>query len=373
MFSQFVHSMHCDVQSVAAGHSSFSLPSFDPDDVITLCRDAHLLFSQDPVVLDLDAPITVVGDLHGQILDLYRIIQQHGMPGTTRYLFLGDFVDRGPFSFEVVTFVFLAKVIFPNAMWVIRGNHEFGYICSDGGFRDQLLRLFRDDQVFTMFCAAFTEMPLAALIGSSILAVHGGIGPEFRSINQLRGITRPIEEFDNGVIDCVLWSDPNDETEGFEPSPRGAGYVFGKDGFAKFMDANCLNLMVRGHECVADGYQWHFDEKLLTVFSASNYCGTSGNKAAVLVIGGGRSLELKTFDPLPRLTREIIVPPERPASVERPGKEPIVAKKGLPLRHISRRPDGLRPPGLPRPRAASKADRIEPRLSMVWRPSISDI
>jgi protein phosphatase len=333
--------MQCDVAVVACSQASFSVPAFDPEDVISLCQDSETVFASEPVVLDLHPPITVVGDLHGQILDLYRIIQQHGLPNRTQYLFLGDFVDRGEFSFEVVTFVFLAKLLFPTQVWVIRGNHEFGYICSTGGFRAELAHLFRTDQVFACFCATFAQMPLAAVLDGSVLAVHGGIGPELTHVDQLRAVKRPIHEFDEGLVDCILWSDPSDDIATFEPSPRGAGYVFGKTAFNAFSDANGLKFVVRGHECVKEGCAFSFDDRLLTVFSASNYCGTSGNMAAVLIVGAGCAIEVRRFPPLPARARDVVIPPERPASGGVHAQPVAPPKKGRSNSNISRRPDGL--------------------------------
>jgi protein phosphatase len=356
MMGEFLHSMQCDVVSVACGQFSFFVPPFDHEDVISLCRDAQTLFSNEPIVLALEVPVTIVGDLHGQILDLYRIIQEHGMPTRTQYLFLGDFVDRGEFSFEVVTFVFLAKVLYPLQVWVIRGNHEFAYICASGGFRAELDHLFHDDQVFVCFTEAFAQLPLAAVLDRSVVAVHGGIGPQFQSINQLREIKRPIYDFDEGVIDCVLWSDPSDELQMFEPSPRGAGYLFGPTAFVNFLATNQVRCMVRGHECVADGCAASFGGRLWTVFSASNYCGTSGNRAAVLVVGSGCMLETRTFAPLPMFARAVVVTPERPASLGS-ARKGAVTKKVVPKATAVKKPDGLpRPPSRSRPSARSMID-----------------
>jgi protein phosphatase len=368
MMGQFLHSMQCDVLSVACGHSSLFVPPFDPDDVISLCRDVQTIFSSEPIVLTVEVPITIVGDLHGQILDLYRIIQECGMPNRTQYLFLGDFVDRGEFSFEVVTFVFLAKILFPKQVWVIRGNHEFCYICASGGFRAELDHLFHSDQVFANFTETFSELPLAAVVAGAVLAVHGGIGPPFRVVSQLREIRRPIYDFDEGLVDCVLWSDPTEDIQMFEASPRGAGHLFGQTAFMNFIHTNLFTRMVRGHECVADGCARCFDGRLWTVFSASNYCGSAGNKAAVLMVGPGCLFEVQTFSPLPQFTRAVVMTPERPASIGTSRKAIEIHKKGPP-RPVLSRPDGL--PRLPVRRLIDDAPGSKPnsrrrQISKPW-------
>jgi protein phosphatase len=261
----------------------------------------------------------------------------------TQYLFLGDFVDRGEFSFEVVTFVFLAKILCPTQVWVIRGNHEFAYVCSTGGFRSELSHLFHDELVFFSFTEAFSEMPLAAVLDRGILAVHGGICPQFRNLEQIRDLKRPIREFDDDIIDGILWSDPSDDLELFEPSRRGTGFVFGAIAFKNFVDANAIRTIVRGHECVADGCAEHFGGRLLTVFSASNYCGTTGNKAAVLIITQNKEQQIRTFPPIPRFVRAVVAPPVRPMSNERPParKQKSVVQGATPVK---------KPAGLPKPR-----------------------
>jgi hypothetical protein len=138
------------------------------------------------------------------------------------------------------------------------------------------------------------------VLDQTILSVHGGIGPPFRSLDQLRVVKRPIIDFDENVIDCVLWSDPTNDFEFFEPSPRGVGYVFDPAAFKNFVDTNCFCFVVRGHECVSEGCSEKFDGRLLTVFSASNYC---ENKAAVLVVNHQGSVAVRMFLPLPLFTR----------------------------------------------------------------------
>jgi protein phosphatase len=314
MFAEFTKSMQCEVELVARGESAFFLPTFEGQTVAMLCQDVQAVFSKEPTVLELTGAYTIVGDLHGQILDLYRVVQAGGMPHMTKYLFLGDFVDRGSFSFEVVTFVFLVKILFPENVAVIRGNHEFEAVCETGGFGQELFSLFRNSLLLQYFLAAFSSMPLAAVFDRTLLAVHGGIGPSLASVHQLRGIERPITDFDGGILDSVLWSDPSDDIDGFKESARGTGFYFGKAVFIAFLERNQLQAVIRGHECVKNGYLTRFDGRLYTVFSASNYCGKVGNQAAILLKRATGQLDVVQFPPLPAFDRSTAAPAARSVS-----------------------------------------------------------
>jgi protein phosphatase len=317
MLGQLVQSMQCDVSNVANGTAQLSLPSFEVSDIESLCADAKDIFAKEPLLLDITGPITVIGDLHGQILDLFRILQTKGLPIAIKYLFLGDFVDRGDFSFETITFVFLLKVLNPENVLIIRGNHEFESVCATGGFGQELNLLYHNQAVFFAFITAFAQMPIACLIDRNILAVHGGIGPDLHSIQDLRQIRRPIPDFDDSVLDSILWSDPSDEIEMYEKSQRGTGYLFGATAFNKFLEHNVIRLVIRGHECVEEGIQEHFGGKLVTVFSASNYCGSAGNSAAVLIVGRQGELKPLKFPPIRRFRRSEAVFPDAPKSEKR--------------------------------------------------------
>jgi protein phosphatase len=206
-------------------------------------------------------------------------------------------------------------------VFIIRGNHEFESVCDTGGFSYELYHLFHNEMVFFAFLAAFSQMPLAALIDLNCLAVHGGIGPDVQSIQQLHHLKRPITEFDDSVLDSILWSDPTDDIDMFQKSMRGTGYQFGPVAFKRFITHNGIRAVVRGHECVREGCEEMFDGKLMTVFSASNYCGTVGNQAAVAIRKRTGEFEIHKYPPLPRFQRPN--PPRAPTNATRsPGRTP---------------------------------------------------
>ncbi|KAK8890631.1 hypothetical protein M9Y10_035412 [Tritrichomonas musculus] len=300
-----------DVNSYANRQAVLTLPNINPIIINDLFDDARKIFEDEPVLLELRSPCIVVGDLHGQILDLYRILAFFGMPSSRRkYVFLGDFVDRGEFSVEVIIIVLTLKVIWPDNVSIIRGNHEFQFLCSQCGFMTQMIDFFCDNMLFNKCVTAFNYMPLAARIDRKILCVHGGIGPSLKSLNQICSLRRPIQDFDGDLVDSLVWSDPSDEiTEGsFMPSTRGTGYIFNEAAVDDFISNNPeIQMIVRGHECVTGGIEFRFNKKICTVFSASNYCGLVGNSAGILEITGPMQYKERILPPLAWLLRSNVV------------------------------------------------------------------
>lgn len=282
------------------------LPFPNPNLIRDLFIEVRNIFETEAVILDVHSPVVVVGDLHGHILDLYRILTIFGLPSQRRrYLFLGDFVDRGEFSIEVIIIVFILKVLFPDQIFIIRGNHEFEFLCSQCGFMTQMIDFFGDNTLFNECETTFEYIPLAARIDNKILCVHGGIGPEFTSVSQLYSIRRPIDDYD-GIIDSLVWSDPNADVENgeYKQSTRGSGYLFGEKAVDAFMANNPnIEMIIRGHECVNEGVHFHFNNKICTVFSASNYCGIVGNQAGVLELTGPMQYKSRQFPPIDWLYR----------------------------------------------------------------------
>jgi protein phosphatase len=245
------------------------------------------------------------------------------MPVATPYLFLGDLVDRGEFSVQTVILLFLLILLYPDKVFAIRGNHEFQAIAKEGGFLKQVEDEYDDSVVFDMFMETFAYMPLACLIDGNVLCLHGGIGPSVSTIADIRRIDRPIFGFENPMVADITWSDPNLENDGFTRSSRGTGSVFGNKEIVDFMNANQLVTLIRAHEWVVTGTRWDFDRKLVTVFSASNYCGTSSNQAAVLEIRGPGEYIEHFFPSLPYLFRSSVtftpsalMPPVKPHGLQ---------------------------------------------------------
>lgn len=284
----------------------------DSYEVGELCYAAEQIFMHEPTVLQLKAPVKVFGDLHGQFGDLMRLFDEYGFPSTAGdityidYLFLGDYVDRGQHSLETITLLLALKIEYPENVHLIRGNHEAADINALFGFRIECIeRMGENDGIWawTRFNQLFNYLPLAALIEKKIICMHGGIGRSINSVEQIEKIERPIT-MDAGsiVLMDLLWSDPteNDSVEGLRPNARGPGLVtFGPDRVTDFCKRNKLQLIIRAHECVMDGFERFAQGQLITLFSATNYCGTANNAGAILVVGRGLVIVPKLIHPLP--------------------------------------------------------------------------
>ncbi|KAL1550230.1 Serine/threonine-protein phosphatase bsl1, variant 3 [Salvia divinorum] len=296
----------------------------DSYEVGELCYAAEQIFMQEQTVLQLKAPVKVFGDLHGQFGDLMRLFDEYGFPSTAGdityidYLFLGDYVDRGQHSLETITLLLALKIEYPENVHLIRGNHEAADINALFGFRIECIeRMGESDGIWawTRFNQLFNYLPLAALIEKKIICMHGGIGRSINSVEQIEKLERPIT-MDAGsiVLMDLLWSDPteNDSVEGLRPNARGPGLVtFGPDRVTDFCKKNKLQMIIRAHECVMDGFERFAQGQLITLFSATNYCGTANNAGAILVVGRGLVIVPKLIHPLPPPFHSPETSPER--------------------------------------------------------------
>ncbi|GAB2274540.1 Serine/threonine-protein phosphatase bsl3 [Dionaea muscipula] len=284
----------------------------DCGEIAELCDSAERIFSSEPSVLQLRAPIKIFGDLHGQFGDLMRLFDEYGAPSTAGdiayidYLFLGDYVDRGQHSLETIILLLALKVEYPINVHLIRGNHEAADINALFGFRIECIeRMGERDGIWAWhrINRLFNSLPLAALIEKKIICMHGGIGRSINHVEQIENIQRPITmEAGSIVLMDLLWSDPteNDSVEGLRPNARGPGLVtFGPDRVMEFCNNNDLQLIVRAHECVMDGFERFAQGHLITLFSATNYCGTANNAGAILVLGRDLVVVPKLIHPLP--------------------------------------------------------------------------
>lgn len=179
------------------------------------------------MVLRVDAPIKVFGDIHGQYQDLMRFFDLWGIPNDNGdiesydYLFLGDYVDRGNHSLETICLLMSLKVKFPEKIHLLRGNHEDKWINNAFGFAEECSnRLGEDpaepDSVFNKINDLFDWLPLAAIIEDKIICLHGGIGSTLVSVEQVEMIQRPLEVIhevstpEQQLVVDILWSDPTD-------------------------------------------------------------------------------------------------------------------------------------------------------------------
>ncbi|KAK9152530.1 hypothetical protein Sjap_000010 [Stephania japonica] len=225
---------------------------------------------------------TVCGDVHGQFYDLLNIFELNGLPSDENpYLFNGDFVDRGSFSVEVILTLFAFKCMSPSAIYLARGNHESKNMNKIYGFEGEV-RSKLSDAFVELFAEVFCCLPLAHVLNGKVFVVHGGLfSVDGVKLSDIRTIDRFCEPPEEGLMCELLWSDPQ-PIPGRGPSKRGVGLSFGGDVTKKFLLENNLDLVVRSHEVKDEGYEIEHDGKLITVFSAPNYCDQMGNKGAFI-------------------------------------------------------------------------------------------
>ena len=265
------------------------------DDVFSIISGIRDIFENEPTLLKLQGKFNVVGDLHGHFEDICHIISKFGFPPDARYIFLGDLVDRGINSMSIVLSLYAMKVQFPNDIFIIRGNHESEKLSKTQGFFSELMMAYKDEAMYNAFLEVFNYTPLAALVNNNVLCVHGGFNGSIKSLSQIERIQRPITKVDGDFIASLLWSDPTEKIDDFQPSPRGLGVLYGQKAFQNFLKNTGVRYVVRGHECVKEGVKPMFDGKLITVFSASEYCGFIDNKAGVLTVDDFSNFQTYTF------------------------------------------------------------------------------
>lgn len=277
------------------------------EDILKIVDLSIPLFIKEENVLQLSAPLIIVGDIHGQLYDFLEIFRIEPPPPESKFLFLGDYVDRGYYSVETLTYLLCLKIKFPNHVYLLRGNHESEYVTRTYGFLTECIQKYKDQTVYKKCCELFDFLPLAAHINKRIFAIHGGLSPNLHLIDQVQVINRFQEPDQVGPFGDILWSDPGDKN-GFRKSTRGVGYIFGADVSKKFAHLNNLVNITRAHQVANNGYQVWFDGLVTTVWSAPNYMYRTGNLASVMRLSDGQnsfSMSFNIFDAVPKSERTI--------------------------------------------------------------------
>ncbi|CAB1441108.1 unnamed protein product [Pleuronectes platessa] len=221
---------------------------------LRIIDEGAAILRQEKTILDIEAPVTVCGDIHGQFFDLMKLFEVGGSPATTRYLFLGDYVDRGYFS-----------------------------------------KIKYSEQVYDSCMDAFDCLPLAALMNQQFLCVHGGLSPEIHTLDDIKKLDRFKEPPAFGPMCDLLWADPledfgNEKTQEYfsHNTVRGCSYFYSYPAVCEFLQSNNLLSIIRAHEAQDAGYRMYRKSQttgfpsLITIFSAPNYLDVYNNKAAVL-------------------------------------------------------------------------------------------
>lgn len=265
------------------------------NEIKEICKLAFDIFLTEKNIVEVRTPITICGDIHGQFFDLLELFKISGYLPNTSYLFMGDYVDRGLKSVETICLLLCYKIKYPNRIHLTRGNHESRKVTQVYGFYDECLKKYNSLNTWKYFTDVFDMIPLAATIDNKVFCLHGGLSPEIKSLDDISKLNRAQEVPDSGVICDLLWSDP-DEKDGWTISPRGAGSLFGADISRQFCHHNKLDLILRAHQLVMDGYSWAHNDKICTLFSAPNYCNRCGNKASIMEMDDNHTRVIQQFN-----------------------------------------------------------------------------
>ncbi|THH30998.1 hypothetical protein EUX98_g3182 [Antrodiella citrinella] len=265
------------------------------DQALFILTKGTELLKQEPNLLHVDAPVTVCGDIHGQYYDLMKLFEIGGSPATTRYLFLGDYVDRGYFSIECVLYLWSLKIWYPDTLFLLRGNHECRHLTDYFTFKLECKRKYSED-LYEACMQSFCALPLAAIMNKQFFCIHGGLSPELHTLDDIRNIDRFREPPTNGLMCDILWSDPVEDfgqektSESFVHNHvRGCSYFFTRyQAACQFLERNKLLSIIRAHEAQDAGYRMYRKTRttgfpsVMTLFSAPNYLDVYNNKAAIL-------------------------------------------------------------------------------------------
>lgn len=243
-----------------------------------LCAESIKVFMSQPMLLEVDPPIVICGDIHGYYYKLMNLFGMGGFPPDSDYLFLGDYVDRGKNCVETICLLLAYKVKYPYKFHLLRGNHECGKINFEYGFYDECVKRYNAD-IWKKFVCTFNCMPAAAIVAGKVFCCHGGLSPSLNSMDQIRDIGRPTVVPRKGLLCDLLWSDPKENIKGYAKSTRGLGYLFGSDVVKGFLEKHDLNLLCRAHELVPKGYRFFANKGLVTIFSIPGYCEATNDGA----------------------------------------------------------------------------------------------
>lgn len=264
------------------------------EQALYIIEEGTKILRQEPNLLEMDAPITVCGDIHGQYYDLMKLFEVGGDPAETRYLFLGDYVDRGYFSVDCVLYLWSLKIWFPNTIWLLRGNHECRHLTDYFTFKLECKHKY-SEKIYEACMDSFCALPLAAVMNKQFLCIHGGLSPELHTLEDFKQIDRFREPPTHGLMCDLLWADPLEEFGQEKTSEyfihnhvRGCSYFFSYPAACNFLEKNNLLSIIRAHEAQDAGYRMYRKTRttgfpsVMTIFSAPNYLDVYNNKAAVL-------------------------------------------------------------------------------------------
>ncbi len=273
----------------------YKISKLDFHYISQILREAEEIFKEEKLLLEFNlddskSEVWVIGDIHGNLETLQKLIDMIDEKNPEIVIFLGDIVDRGKNQLECLILVLALKIRYPNRYYLLKGNHETLEMNKAYGFFQEFKYRFNDQKKFEEVLAVYNVLPFCALVNKGILCLHGGIPEDIAILRKLRGLKpRDIVSVFKSIaksLEQIMWNDPKSDLKGFSESFRGPGIkFFGEDVFNDFMKEYNLKYLIRAHEVFPEGYRWFFNERLLSIFSSANYRGKfSPNPASYAVI-----------------------------------------------------------------------------------------
>ncbi len=284
---------------------------FTNENINDLLNEVKPILQSENSLIKIRSPCKIFGNLNGDYNDLMRYFESFGNPSddnlmgdinVMQYIFLGDFCDRGFYSLEIIFLLFALKIKYPNFIYLIRGHHEDINININYGLKEECISKLNFDEnksneIFNKINEIFNYLPFGVLVDNTILCIHGGIGSTINNLSDIENIKRPIkivQDVTNNqeqIVLDLLWSEYsdtiNDVEINYERDKLKKGFIvkFGKERLNKFMKDNNISLVINSHTFIKEGFKTFNNDKLLTLFSGSNYMDKYCNMGGMIIIG----------------------------------------------------------------------------------------
>lgn len=275
--------------------------------LLAIYHEIDILLKNEKKCQKLASPCFIMGDIHGNIEDLFsleRTLWKQIPCVGANYLFLGDYVDRGQWGFECAMYLFAFKIICPNKVTLLRGNHEVRLLQSHYTYKRECMIKYGEImglKIWELTNRIFDKLPVCATVDDSIFCAHGGIPRTAQEVESIMKVKRELKdpERESPIAWEILWSDPCHMQQFLEiaellhlnpaqlhgyirNTKRGTAFLFNETGLNNFLRKNCLTHVVRAHEVPPLGYTFHFGNKCCTIFSCSHYCGNDNDCACIM-------------------------------------------------------------------------------------------
>lgn len=282
------------------GYKPGKLADLDEEEIQFIIDKSLPIIKNQKTLVELEPPLYICGDIHGQYYDLLRIFTYHGYPDKQNYLFLGNYVDFGKQGLEVICLLLSYKIKYPTKITLLRGNHESTIQNRIYGFYDECKRRF-NVRIWRAFIDLFNYLPFAAIINEKIFCVHGGLSPELKRIEDILDISRPTDIPETGLLNDLVKSNPDKDISEYSKDEEGT--LFGEKIVSDFIKTNDIDLIVRGNQAVENGYEFFADRQLITIFSAPNFLGNFANSSGILHLDKDLMCSLKVLRPVEKLIK----------------------------------------------------------------------